>query len=80
MQSRALDQKRHFRSRGMVVPEVDVWRVPFCTNMLRAAQAAFQALSGHCMVGLQTWCHNNLGVLNPATSPGLRQVVDYCPF
>ncbi|WP_435526467.1 hypothetical protein [Janthinobacterium kumbetense] len=47
MQCRALDQKRYFRSRGIVVPEVDVWRVPFCTNMLSAAQVAFQALSGH---------------------------------
>lgn len=35
MQCRALDRRRYFRSRGIVVPEVDVWRVPFCTNMLR---------------------------------------------
>lgn len=35
-----------------MVPEVHVWRVPFCTNMLRVAQIAFQALSGHCMDGL----------------------------
>lgn len=35
MQCRALDQKRDLRSRGIVAPEVDVWRVPFCTNMLR---------------------------------------------
>ena len=80
MQCRALDQKRYFRSRGIVVPEVDVWRVPFCTNMLRAAQVAFQALSGHCMDGLQTWCNNNLGVVYLATAPGLPQVVDDCPF
>ena len=80
MQCRALDQKRYFRSRGIVVPEVDVWRVPFCTNMLRAAQVAFQALSGHCMDGLQTWCNNNLGVVHLATAPGLPQVVDDCPF
>lgn len=31
MQCRALEQKRYFRSRGIVVPEVDVWRVPHCT-------------------------------------------------
>jgi len=58
MQCRALDQKRNFRSRGIVVPEVDVWRVPFCANMLRAAQVAFQALSGHCLDGLQTWSNS----------------------
>ena len=73
MQCRALDQKRYFRSRGIVVPDVDVWRVPFCTNMLHAAQVAFQALSGHCMDGLQTWCNNNLGVVYLATAPGLPQ-------
>ncbi|KHA76189.1 hypothetical protein NC77_24945 [Janthinobacterium lividum] len=44
--------------------------------MLRAAQVAFEALSGHCMDGLQTWCNNNLGVVYLATAPGLPQVVD----
>lgn len=73
MQCRALDQKRYFRSRGIVVPEVDVWRVPFRT-------IAFKALSGHCMNGLQTWCNNNLGVVYLATAPGLPQAVDDCPF
>jgi hypothetical protein len=80
MQCRALDQKRYFRSRGIVVPEVDVWRMPFCTNMLRAAQVAFQAFSGHCMDRLQTSCNNNLGVVYLATAPGLPQVVYDCPF
>lgn len=80
MQCRVLDQKRYFRSRGIVVPEVDVWRVPFCTNMLRAVQVAFQALFGHCMDGVQTWCNNNLGVVYLVTAPGLPQVVDDCPF
>ena len=80
MKCRALDQKRYFRSRGIVVPEVDVWRVPFCTNMLRAVQVAFQASSGHCMDGLQTWCNNNLSVVYLATAPGLPQVVDDCSF
>ena len=42
MQCRALDQKRYFRSRGIVVPEVDVWRVPFCTHMLRAGRSHFR--------------------------------------
>lgn len=69
MQCRALDQKRYFRSRGIMAPEVDVWRGPFCTNMLRAVQVAFQALSGHCMDGLQAWCNNNLGVVYLATAP-----------
>ncbi|WP_205704566.1 hypothetical protein [Janthinobacterium tructae] len=75
MQCRALDQKRYFRSKGIVVQEFDVWRVPFCTNMLRAAQVAFQAISGHCMDDLQIWCNNNLGVVYLATAPGLPQVV-----
>ena len=80
MQCRALEQKRYFRSRGIVVPEVDVWRVPHCTSMLRAVQTAFLAVSGHCMDGMQTWCNNNLGVVYLATAPGWSLQVDDCPF
>ena len=80
MQCRALEQKRYFRSRGIVVPEVDVWRVPHCTSMLRAVQTAFLAVTGHCMDGLQTWRNNNLGVVYLATAPGGYLQVDDCPF
>ena len=60
MQCRALDQKRYFRSRGIVVPEVDVWRVPFCTNMLRAVQVAFDEGEGRDMANFDA---NTLRVL-----------------
>ena len=79
MQCRALDQKRYFRSRGIVVPEVQFWRLPGCTTMLEAVGVAFEAIGGHCMDGLQTWCNNALGVVYLATAPGLPDV-DYCPF
>lgn len=80
MQCRALDQKRYFRSKGIVVPEVHSWRLLGCTSMLGAAQAAFRAIEGHCMDGLQTWCNNGLGVVYLATAPGLPDDVYECPF
>lgn len=79
MQCRDLNQKRYFRSRGVVVPEVTYWRLP-CTNMLGAAEAAFAALSGHSLSGLQTWCNNGLGVIYLATEPGWRDPILDCPF
>ena len=80
MQCRAIEQKRYFRSRGIVVSKVDVWPVPHCTSMLHAVQTASLAVTGHCMDGLQTWCNNNLGVVYLATAPGLPLQVDDCPF
>lgn len=79
LQCRDLNQKRYFRSRGVVVPEVTYWRLP-CTNMLGAAEAAFAALSGHSLSGLQTWCNNGLGVIYLATEPGWRDPILDCPF
>jgi hypothetical protein len=66
-------------SRGVVVPEVTYWRLP-CTDMLGAVEAAFAALSGHSLGGLQTWCNNGLGVVYLATEPGWRDPILDCPF
>lgn len=79
MQCRELDQKRYFRSRGIVVPEAQYWRLPGCTCMLDAVHAAFRAVEGHAMEGLITWCNNGLGVVYLATAPGLP-VLEDCPF
>lgn len=74
-----LNKKRYFRSRGIVVPEVTSWRLP-CTNMLQAVNAAFAALTGHSLAGLQSWCNNGLGVVYLATEPGWLSDRDICPF
>lgn len=79
MECRELDQKRYFRSRGIVVPEVEYWRLPNCTNMLDAVHAAFSAVEGHTMEGRITWCNNALGVVYLATAPRLPKPVE-CPF
>ena len=79
MECRELDQKRYFRSRGIVVPEVEYWRLPNCTNMLDAVHAAFRAVEGHTMEGLITWCNNALGVVYLATAPGIPMLTE-CPF
>lgn len=79
MQCRDLDEKRYFRSRGIVVPQVDYWRLP-CTSQLGAVEAAFAALTGHSLAGLQSWCNNNLGVVYLATEPGWLSDADICPF
>ena len=79
MQCRALNEKRYFRSKGVVVPEVRSWRLP-CTDMLGAVNAAFAAIYGHSMDGLETWCNNALGVVYLATEPGFVDVLDDCPF
>lgn len=79
MQCRGLNEKRYFRSRGIVVPEVQYWRLP-CTCQHGAVQAAFAAISGHSMNGLQTWCNNCLAVVCLSTEPGLALEGDCCPF
>lgn len=80
MACRDLNQKRYFRSRGVVVPDVQYWRVAGAMDMLSAANAAFAALTGHSLVGLQTWCNNALGVVYLATEPGWSDPVLDCPF
>lgn len=79
MQCRDLDQKRYFRSRGIVLPEVLSWRLPRCTCMLDAVHAAFRMIEGHTMENLDTWCNNALGVVYLATAPGMPDVSE-CPF
>lgn len=79
MQSRELDQKRYFRSRGIVVPEVQFWRL-HSTDMLSAVNAAVAAIGGHSLAGLQSWCNNALGVVYLATEPGFLSSEDQCPF
>jgi len=80
MQCRALDQKRYFRSKGIVVPEVDVWRVPFCTNILRAGRSHSKRYQVIAWMAYRPGATNNLGVVYLATAPGLPQVVDDCPL
>ena len=79
MQCRGLNEKRYFRSRGVVMPEVTSWRLP-CTDMLSAVNAAFAALGGHSLNGLQSWCNNALGVVYLATEPGFTDMLEDCPF
>jgi hypothetical protein len=77
---RVLDEKRYFSSKGIPVPEVQFWRLYGVTNMLDAARAAFDALTGHSLAGLQTWCNNGLGVVYLATEPGFLSDDEVCPF
>jgi len=79
MNSRDLNQKRYFASRGIVIPEVETWRLPY-TNMLQACEAAFAMLTGHSMSGMQMWCNNGLGVVYLATEPGFVPLEEICPF
>lgn len=78
MQCRALDQKRYFRSRGIVLPEVDQVRLK-CTTMLGAAQAACAIVSEFGFAGMQVWCNNGLGVIWISTAPRIGDVPE-CPF
>jgi len=79
MKCRDLNEKRYFRSKGVVLPEVRSWRLP-CTDMLGAVRVAFAALHGHSLSGLQSWCNNALGVVYLATEPGFLPVEEACPF
>lgn len=79
MASRDLNEKRYFTSRGIVVPEMEYWRLPNCTCMLDAVHAAFRMIEGHSMEGLDTWCNNALGVVYLATAPSVLTDVK-CPF
>jgi len=79
MQCRGLDQKRYFRSRGVVLPEVDTVRLK-CTTMLGAVQAAYTIAMEFGIAGAQSWCNNGLGVVWLSTAPGGRRGEDECPF
>jgi len=80
MNARDLNQKRYFRSRGIVVPVIDTWRLPHASNMLDAVNAAVAALTGHSLAGMQSWCNNGLGVVYLATEPGWLTDREVCPF
>ncbi|MGK5057266.1 hypothetical protein ACQ4WY_10005 [Janthinobacterium sp. LB2P49] len=79
MQCRELNKKRYFASKGIVVPEVQYWRLPHCVCMLDAVHAAFRMIEGHVMEDLVTWCNNGLGVVYLATAPGIPKPNDV-PF
>ena len=79
MACRGLNKKRYFPSKGIVVPDVQSWRLPHCTCMLDAVHAAFRMIEGHCMENLDTWCNNALGIVYLATAPGIPDEVE-CPF
>ncbi|WP_220459565.1 rolling circle replication-associated protein [Rugamonas fusca] len=79
MQCRALDQKRYFRSKGIVVPEVDSVRL-HCTTMLGAVQAAFSIAAQFGLEGIQSWCNNGLGVVWLSTAPRPKGADMECPF
>ena len=79
MESRALDQKRYFRSKGIVLPELQYWRLPNCTCMLDAVHSAFSMIEGHSFEGLETWCNNALGIVYLATAPGIPADIEV-PF
>lgn len=49
-----LNQKRYFRSRGIVLPTLQYWRLPNCTCMLDAVHAAFRMIEGHAMENLDS--------------------------
>lgn len=77
MDVRDLNQKRYFCSKGIVIPEVQAWRLKGVDNMLDAVMAGYEALQGHSLANLQTWCNNALGVFYVATEPGGD---DWAPF
>ena len=79
MDCRELDQKRYFRSRGIVLPEVNTWRIS-STSMLGAVQTAFAIAFEHGLEGVQTWCNNALGCVWLATAPRSSPLASNCPF
>lgn len=79
MDCRDLNQKRYFRSRGIVLPEVIAWRLA-STDMLTAVQVAFAVAAEHGLEGVQTWCNNALGVVWLATAPHDGALIMDCPF
>ncbi|NMM27834.1 MAG: hypothetical protein HHJ12_11250 [Glaciimonas sp.] len=79
MDCRDLNQKRYFRSRGIVLPEVLSWRL-HSTDMLSAVQVAFAVAAEHGLEGVQTWCNNGLGVVWLATAPHTGALIVDCPF
>lgn len=79
MDCRDMNQKRYFRSRGIVLPEVTTWRLS-STDMLSAVQVAFAVAAEHGLEGVQTWCNNGLGVVWLATAPHDGPLIVDCPF
>lgn len=79
MACRDLNEKRYFRSRGIVLPEVTTWRLA-STSMLSAVQVAFGVAAQYGLEGIQTWCNNGLGVVWLATAPREGPLLSDCPF
>jgi len=78
MNARELDQKRYFRSKGIVLPDVLTVRL-HCKSMLGAVQSAFSIIGAYGYAGMQSWCNNGLGVVWLSTAPQIGDVSD-CPF
>ncbi|WP_211453009.1 rolling circle replication-associated protein [Collimonas antrihumi] len=79
MDVRELNQKRYFRSKGIVLPVVNTWRIS-ATTMLGAVQTAFSIVAEFGLEGVQTWCNNALGVVWIATAPRSGPLINTCPF
>jgi hypothetical protein len=78
MSARALDQKRYFRSKGIVLPEVSTVRLK-CTSMLGAVQSAFSIIAPFGFDNLQSWSNSALGVVWLSTPPRTEREEE-CPF
>ncbi|MEO6935148.1 MAG: hypothetical protein ABI171_07370 [Collimonas sp.] len=79
MDCRDINQKRYFRSRGIVLPEVNTWRIA-STDMLGAVQTAFAVAAEFGLDGIQTWCNNALQTVWLATAPRTGALLRACPF
>lgn len=79
MECRELNDKRYFRSRGIVIPVLNSWRV-CAKTMLHAVQIAFEIAREFGLGGAQTWCNNALGVVWIATAPHDGPLINACPF
>jgi len=75
MDCRELDQKRYFRSRGIVLPVVNTWRLG-STDMLSAVQVAFAVAAEFGLDAVQTWS----GGMWLATAPRSGSLAVSCHF
>lgn len=78
MEVRGINEKRYFRSRGIVLPEVNTWRIA-SKSMMSACQTAFGIAAERGFDNMQYWVNNGLGVVWIATAPG-GEVKNLCPF
>jgi hypothetical protein len=78
MSVRSLNEKRYFRSYGIVLPVLESWRLP-STTMLHAVQTAFLIASEYGLSGSQYWVDNGLRCCWIATAPGSADS-NFIPF